>query len=433
VPQTLPPASDILTLRRLMAQKATSPTRTLVFALLGLTALVAVGFGLRSLFRSNVDVHAASVTYENLTSTTPTNGKVQPVEPFDAHAPMAGTVDRIYVGAGEKVKAGQLLIHMNDAEALGRLATAQSALAGAQATIHDMESGGSTDERIGMASDLEKARLQEQQAQRDLTALQQLQQKGAASGSEVLAAQQRLENAKSSLIALEQRSSPASRYSNQDRTRVKAQAADASAYVASARKLYNQLNVRAPFDGTIYSLPIQESDFVPAGETLLSMANLDRIQITAYFDEPDVGKLAVNQAVSIVWEAKPGKVWHGHVETVPTTIINYGTRNVGECIISVDDAHGDLLPNTNVTVTVTILQHPHVLAVPREALHTQGSQSYVFRIVNGKLVRTPVQVGAAVTPTRIEIAGGLSVNDKVAVNSVDNSELTDGLPVDVVQ
>lgn len=416
-----------------MAQKESSSTRTLVVALLVLAVLVAVGFGLRSVLRSKVSIHAAQVGFENLTSTVSTNGKVQPVEPFDAHAPMAGTVEEIYVNAGDKVKAGQLLIHLNDSEARSRLATAQSALAGAQASMHDLEAGGTTDERIGMSSDLSKARLQEQQAQRDVTALQLLQQKGAASGSEVLAAQQRLENARSSRIAIEQRSSSATRYSTQDRTRVKAQESDASAAVASARKLYGELNVRAPFEGTVYSIPVQESDFVPAGETLFSLANLDRIQVTAYFDEPEVGKLAVNQAVTIVWDAKPGKVWHGHVVQVPTTIINYGTRNVGECIISVDDAHGDLLPNTNVTVTVTTLQHPHAMSIPREALHTQGADSYVLRIVDGKLVRTPVKVGAALTPTQIEIASGLSITDKVAVNSTDNSELTDGLLVNVVE
>lgn len=416
-----------------MAQKDSSTTRTLMFALVGMAAIAAVGFGLRALLRNNIDVRAAQVSYEDLTSTVSTNGKVQPVEPFEAHAPLAATIEKIYVDPGEHVKAGQLLIHMNDADALGRLATAQSALAGAKLSQHDMEAGGTTDERIGMSSDLSKARLQEEQAQRDLTALQQLQQKGAASGSEVLAAQQRLQNARSSRLALEQRSSPASRYSSQDRSRAQAQVADAAAFVASARKLYDQANVRAPFEGTVYSLPVQESDFVPAGETLLSMANLDRIQVTAYFDEPEVGKLAVNQPVSIVWDAKPGKIWHGHIQQVPTTIINYGTRNVGECIITVDDAHGDLLPNTNVTVTVTTLKHPHALSIPREALHTQGRESYVFRVVDGKLIRTPVQVGAALTPTRVEIASGLTTNDQVAVSSAGDVELKNGQPVDVVQ
>src|SRR5205085_1296678 len=82
------------------------------------------------------------------------------------------------------------------------------------------------------------------------------------------------------------------------------------------------------------------------------VADLNRIQVRAYFDEPEIGRLAVGQSVKIVWDAKPNQTWHGHISRAPSTVITYGTRNVGECIITVDDARGDLLPNTNVTVTV---------------------------------------------------------------------------------
>ena len=44
-------------------------------------------------------------------------------------------------------------------------------------------------------------------------------------------------------------------------------------------------------------------------------------------------------------------VWHGHIERTPVTVITYGTRNVGEVLIHIDDADGQLLPDTNVTVT----------------------------------------------------------------------------------
>ena len=65
---------------------------------------------------------------------------------------------------------------------------------------------------------------------------------------------------------------------------------------------------------------------------------------------------------------------------MPTTITTYGTtRNVGESLISVDDPDGVLLPNTNVTVTVTEVRHENVLSLPREALQTKGLSNYVFQ------------------------------------------------------
>jgi HlyD family secretion protein len=168
------------------------------------------------------------------------------------------------------------------------------------------------------------------------------------------------------------------------------------------------------------------------GDTLLDVADLNHLQVRAYFDEPEIGNLAVGQAVKIVWEAKPNSVWHGHIVQAPTTIIQYGsTRNVGECVITVDDAHGDLLPNTNVTVTVTTLEKFNVLSIPREALQTDGpSSSFVYKIQGDTLVKTSVTPGV-VNPTRVEIVKGLQEGDEVAMGSLTDAELHDGLRVKV--
>jgi HlyD family secretion protein len=97
----------------------------------------------------------------------------------------------------------------------------------------------------------------------------------------------------------------------------------------------------------------------------------------------------------------------------------------------VDDARGDLLPNTNVTVTVTTSQRFNVLSIPREALHTEGGD-FVYRVIGGKLVRTPVQIGV-VNLTRAEILSGLTEKDTVALSATSNRELSNGLAVKIVE
>jgi HlyD family secretion protein len=221
------------------------------------------------------------------------------------------------------------------------------------------------------------------------------------------------------------------RYSPADKARVEAQVADAGAARTAAQSSYAAYNIRSPLAGTVYSIPVSTYDFVPAGETLVAVADLNKIQVHAYFDEPEIGKLAVGQAVKIAWDARPTQTWHGHISIAPTTVITYGTRNVGECIITVDDARGELLPNTNVVVTVTTAQRVNVLSIPREALHTEGG-NFVYRVVNNKLVRTPVQVGL-INLTRVEITGGLTEKDTVALSALNNRDLSNGLPVKIVE
>jgi len=411
----------------------TTETRRLNPVLLWVLFLAVIALaviGARIFNRDQVEIRVAPVNHQNLLSSVSTNGKVEPVEEFPAYAPFPGVIAKIYVDVLQKVKAGDLLIKMDDSDAVAHLASANATLQTAQANLHDLTQGGSQDERIGLAGDLNRAQLQQQQATNDLAALKQLQQKGAASAGEVSAAEQRLQTAEISVKSMQMRSTQ--RYSATDRSRSEAQVADAKATVIAAQSNYSKANIRSKIAGTVYSIPVSTYDYVPAGESLIDVADLNRIRVRAYFDEPEIGKLAVGQAVKISWEAKPSQLWHGHISRAPTTVIAYGTRNVGECIITVDDARGDLLPNTNVTVTVTTSQHFNVLSIPREALHTDGG-NYVYRVINGKLVRTPIQIGPGTNLVRAEVLSGLTEKDTVALSATSNRELSNGLTVKIVE
>jgi HlyD family secretion protein len=392
-------------------------------------AIVVLAFVIfRSSTRDTLEVRVAPVARQNLISSVPTTGKVEPIDEFQAYAPAPGVIAKVYVQVLQKVKVGDLLLKLDDSDAVAKMASANATLRTAEATLHDMEQGGSQEERISLTGDLERAQLQQQQATKDLAALKQLEQKGAASASEVAAAEQRLQTANDAARGFQTRTTQ--RYSSADKARIEAQVADARAALAAAQSTYASYNIRTPKAGTVYSIPVSTYDFVPAGETLVAVADLNKIEIHAYFDEPEIGKLAVGQAVKIAWDAKPNQTWHGHISIAPTSVIAYGTRNVGECIITVDDARGDLLPNTNVVVTVTTAQRTDALSVPREALHTEGGD-FVYRVIDNKLVRTPVQVGL-VNLTRVEITGGLTEKDTVALGAVNNHELSNGLPVKIV-
>jgi HlyD family secretion protein len=408
-------------------------SRTTVYVLwgCGLLAVVAIVFAVRFLTRERVPVHTAQATYQDIVKSTSTVGKVEPIHDFAAYAPSPGIVEDIYVNPGDYVKAGQLLLKLDDADAEARLAAAQSDLGAARLAVGDIARGGTLDERNTYAADLNRATAQRQQDQTALNALEQLQQKGAASAAEVAAAQDRLHIDDINLQSIRQHSTQ--RYDDADRASAQARLKNAEAAVAAAQSAVASDNIRSDVAGTVYSIPVSVHDYVTAGADLIYVADLNRIQITAYFDEPDVGALAAGQPATITWEAKPRMVWHGHISQAPTSIIAYNTRNVGECEIAVDDANGQLQPNANVIVTVTTAQHSHVLSIPHAAVNTDGPQvSYVYRIVNDKLVRTPIQIGIE-NPSRVEVLSGLAEGDTVALNPVTPHNLSDGLEVTPVK
>src|SRR5579864_4950215 len=65
-------------------------------------------------------VRAEKVVRQEIASVISTNGKIEPVDSFEAHAPAPATVNKVLVAEGDHVKAGQLLVKLDDAEEIGR-------------------------------------------------------------------------------------------------------------------------------------------------------------------------------------------------------------------------------------------------------------------------------------------------------------------------
>lgn len=392
--------------------------------------LVLVFFAVRSLTRDRLQVRTVQVSRGALESTISTNGRVEPIQNFQIHSPIATTIKSVYVQQGDQVPAGKVLLVLDDIQTRARVATAENGVKTAEAALEAATHNGTLEQQQATAAEVNRARIERDQAQRDLDTLQKLSATGAAAAGEVAAARQRLAAANSSLDALQ--TTAKNRYSPAEVARAQAGVADAQANLAAARDLENQMTVRAPISGTIYSMDVKPTDFVEAGKTLLQIADLKEERVRAYFDEPEIGQLAVGQAILIKWDARPTKVWHGHIERVPVTVITYGTRNVGEVLVKVDDADGQLLPDTNVSVTVTTSSEANALTVPREALHVENGKPFVFRVIGNELRRTPVTYGN-MNLNAVSILSGLNPGDWVATGTISGQPLQEGIPIKEVK
>src|ERR1700677_4050892 len=91
-------------------------------------ALVFIFFGVRRLTRDKLPVRVAESQVQDLIKPHSTNGQVEPQHIFEAHAPESTIVKKVYVHVGEKVRAGQLLVTLDDTNAQARLAAATAAL-----------------------------------------------------------------------------------------------------------------------------------------------------------------------------------------------------------------------------------------------------------------------------------------------------------------
>ena len=373
-----------------------------------------------------VPVRTAVVTRGQIRSVISTNGTIEPVNNFEAHAPISTTVKRLLVKEGDFVKKGQLLLELDAADARTQAARSETQLKAAQSDIAAIERGGSQEDVLNLDAALVKAKADRDVAQRNLEALQRLQQKGAASIGEVKQAEAVLAFNQANLTLFQQKQTQ--RYSKPEVARVQAQHNEALVMHDAAENVLSKAIIHAPFDGIVYTLPVKQGMFVGGGALLLQLSDLRKIQVRAYVDEPDVARLAPGQPIEVTWDAIPGRIWRGTVNAIPASVKLHGTRNVGETTCIVENQDLKLLPNVNVGVTIVSAVHDNVLVVPREAVRMDDSRPYVLQVKGRELKRRNVGISIS-NLTQMEITSGLAQNDIVAINSFNGKPIGEGTQV----
>lgn len=377
-----------------------------------------------------IPVRAATVERNSIRSVISTNGKVEPVQSFEAHAPVGTTVKKLLVKEGERVKKGQLLAQLDDADASSQAARALALVRAAQADASALRSGGNQEEVLTLSSQLVKSENARDTAQRNLEALKRLQQQGAASPGEIKQAEDQFAAAEADLKLIQQKQKD--RYSQPEIAKVDAQKNEAQSAYAAAENILSQLNIRAPFDGVVYSLPVHQGAYVNPGDLVLQEADLSKVLVRAYVDEPDVGRLAPGQKIDLTWDAMPGRAWQGSVSSIPSTVKLLGTRNVGETTCIVDNQDLKLLPNINVGVTIVTAEHQNSLTVPREAVRLDDGKTFVYEIVSNELKRRDIQTAIS-NLTQVEISKGVTDKALLALASTNSKPLREGVAVKVVR
>jgi HlyD family secretion protein len=402
--------------------------------LLSVLAMVAVAVLLFSgwiKMRSTVvAIRTENVARRNIASIISTNGKIEPVKNFEAHAPAPATVKRILVAEGDSVKPGQLLLQLDDADARAQQAKALAQLRAAEADLQAVQSGGTKEEVLTTQTDLAKAQAERDDARRNLDAIKKLAQNGGASPAEVEAAQNRLQKSEADVQLFQGKLT--GRFSSPEVAKVQANAAQARAAYAAAQDLLKNSNIRAPFAGTVYQLPVRQGSYVQGGALLVQMAQLEKMQVRGFVDEPEIGRLAKGQTVEIRWDAIPGRVWEGTLTQVPTVVTMVGTRTVGEVTCEIDNFDSKLLPNVNVNLNIVTARHMDALTVSREAVHDIEGKRYVYKVVDNKIQAQQVDTGIA-SLTRVEITSGVSENTRIALGAVNAQPLHSGMEIKVVE
>ena len=405
--------------------------RTLLF--LALAAVVAFALVRLSGRQPVAKISATTPVRQNIVSSVSSNGKVEPISPYTIRAELDTFVEKVLASEGQNVKKGQLLLRLDVKDATSQLAAAKARLLRAQDELRSAQAGGRADEAARINGDLAKAQAELDRRQRNHDSLERLLAQGAATKDELAANDLALAQAQADVNKLSAAKKEFSRAAVLDTSRAELAVEQAQSDVAALEAKVRQGSITAPVDGTLYSLPAKTGEYVKVGDLLAEMADLHRVRVRAFVDEPEMGGLEPGLPVKITWDALPNRTWEGKTEIIPRQVVARGSRSVGELLCSVDNEKLELLPNTNVNVRIHSKERVNVVAVSRGAVERESGQSYVFVVISrvGKtmLEKRPIQVGIA-DATNFEVMSGLQAGEVVALPG--DVDLRDGMVVKVV-
>lgn len=184
-------------------------------------------------------------------------------------------------------------------------------------------------------------------------------------------------------------------------------------------------NIYAPISGVIASVATQQGETVSASSlnvpTFVTIVDLNRLEIYAYVDETDIGKIKPGIDATFTVDSFPDKDFKGKVTaiypkaTIQDNVVYYIT------IISIENSEGKLKPDMTVNATVYLSKRENVLAVPGKSIKREGGKKVVTVLENNKQVQKAVKTGWK-DNVYTEIMEGLKEGEKVVTGETVKKE-----------
>ena len=149
--------------------------------------------------------------------------------------------------------------------------------------------------------------------------------------------------------------------------------------------------IRAPFAGIISDIKVSPQEYISPGRELFTLVDISKIKVQARVLESEIGKMKVGYEATLRFSAYPGKTFKGHVEAV-SPIINPEDRTCA-VHIAVDNTQEEIKPGMHAEVEIAADIYKDRLLVPQEAVLVRGGRKLVFAVEEGLAKWRYIEVG----------------------------------------
>lgn len=297
-------------------------------------------------------------------------GKVVALEKKDLYSDYAGSVERVNVKAGDSVKKGEILLSISSSVLKDQWQNADSTLKQAELNLKQAQTELATEIALNSISKDNAIRVE-------------------SAYHKVASSKEQVNQAKQQAEALKLKN---------------------DGYYAGDQKLL----IRAPFNGQIAWVNINEGDKISTQTLLTTVINPDTLGVEALIDENDISLVEKGQKVTVIGNDSDQSENSGLI-----TEISILGQSSGEIVsfpvrIKITDKPEGLLPGMSVDVNVFASEYPDVLTVPASSISTQKGRNFVNLRKGDRVVQAEVKLGIK-QGKYWEVKSGLKAGDQIVV------------------
>jgi len=439
----------------------TTKKKLLVAALLVVTIGSMVGYGLVTRNRGVIGVQAGKVLRQDLTQTVTANGEIKPRKYVNVSSNMMGRIVHMPVKEGDHVNSGDLLIRLESVQTESDVTAAQANLDAAQAELEGMDASTRSSE-----ASINSARAEVTHAEADHNRAKLIYDRAESMNKEGLISREQLDQSKATVdIAVASMNSAKARLAQTEaqsaqvikqKEGVGLRINQQRASLTRARDQFGKTIIRAPLNGIITYLPVNEGEIAivgmqnSPGTTLMTIADMSVITAEVKVDETDIVNLKVGQEAHIKVDALGDRLLPGHVSEIGNSAlsrtggaISSTTTNSQEAkdfkvVVTLDNPPPELRPGLSCTATIVTATRKQAVTVPIQAITVREfdadttttttttvstdskkkkvEHEGVFVLNAGAAVFRRVKTGI-VGATDIEILDGIAENEEIVTGT----------------
>jgi len=369
---------------------------------------------------------SAEVVPHDFSSAVLATGAVQPQVGAEVRvgARISGRVERLHANIGDSVTKGRVIAELEKADLEATVRQRQAELDLAEAKLAAVESL--------LPKEIEKAELELAQWQASFTlAKQEFDRADDLIGQHTISrdewdrAKERLSVADARVKSARKAYELVEEQKEQDLRQADAEVARAKAALDNAVVQRSYARIEAPIDGVIASVATEEGETVAAGmqaPTFVTIIDLDRLQVDAYVDEVDIGKIRVGQRAVFTVDAFPADEFEGKVTAIyPKAVIQDNVVNYDVVVDITTPYRNKLRPEMTANVTVFLETRKGVLAVPAKAVRRVRGKNVVYVLSGGRPEERAIKIGWK-DGGRVEVAAGLQEGETVLLTAPDATQ-----------